>query len=270
MLDQIFSLLVLSPTFQACILDFRTTHAMFWPVAWADLGSFTGGTMNQSYRQLKLNKRAYDHLGLANAVLTVAHEYRHAWQATQRVLKRLFVRLDDQIINNRKIEGDAVAFELTVAYELRDLGHPEIWNESIEFMLREHPECIKAFTQAIKKNAQSLWNGRAQNAVLLAWQHNRQRSAHYEARNAKMFQSFNRASRRSKAIVRSTAVDDSEIDALLFKMPYAIVQDGKRVGVRHRGEYGKLMTVERSRLTRVTRPASLLLSARLASHARMP
>ena len=263
-MDELFGLLILSPTFQACILDFRTTYAMFYPVIWKDLGEFTGGTCDLWSRRLYLNTHALDCLGLANMLQTAAHEYRHAWQDTQKIAKGFFDRLEDQIAHTRKIEGDAEAFQLTVAYELRSLGHPEIWDGSVQFMLREYPECTKAFIAAIETDPGSLWNGRAQTAVLLAWQHNRQRSEGYETRKSQMFMVFNRKSRRAKARLRSLTVDDGQIDAKLFRMPYAIIEDGKRVGVRHREHYGRLTQVERARLSRVTLPKSLR-SAQLAS-----
>lgn len=249
-------MLAMSPTFQECILDFSTTYAMFYPVIWRESSSSSSGTCDQLRRRIHLNTDAYDLLGLPEIVQTTAHEYRHAWQQTQGLAKFVFGSLEDQITYTRKIEADAVAFQLTVAWELKELGHPEIWHGPVQYLVRGAHASTKAFIDAVECDPQSLRNGRAQNAVLLAWQQNRKQSAYYEVRGRGAMKHFNRMARREKVTLRSAVVDEPEIEARLFKMPYAVMKDGKRTGVAQREQYGRLTFLQRSRLNAITLAAS--------------
>lgn len=269
-LSEVFGLLAMSPTFQACILDFRTTYAMFYPVIWRESASSSSGTCDQLRRRIHLNTDAYDLLGLPEIFQTTAHEYRHAWQQTQKLAKFVFEHLQDQITYTRKIEGDAVAFQLTVAWELKELGHPKIWDDSVQILLRGAPESTKAFINAVEADPQSLWNGRAQNAVLLAWQQNRKRAAYYEVKGTGAFRHFNGMARGKKAILRSMVADHANIEVMLFKMPYAIMKDGKRISVVQREQYGRLTLLERRRLNAVTLPASRSQCAALSRFSNKP
>jgi len=261
--EEIFELLMRSATFRAGILDFHTTYAMFYPVLWRDLGSFCGGVCDQLYRRIFLNTRSLDFLGVPNVVQTLAHEYRHAWQQSRKLARHLFDSLEEQIVHTRMVEGDAVAFQLTVAWELREAGRPDIWDGALSLMLREYPECTKAFMAAIAADPLSVATGRAQNAVLSAWLHNRQRSIGYEATKSAAFRHFNRLSRREKSLQRSLVVEAYAFEERLFKMPFAVVEDGRDIGIRQRAQYGRLTHIERSRLQSITLPASRLRAARL-------
>jgi hypothetical protein len=99
---------------------------------------------------------------LEERITTIAHEYRHAIQDIEGVLlnKKRVSRRCTTLLS----EADAVAFEITVAYELRNIV-PKLWDDLKHFGARYGALC-DTFEKTVEAYPDALQNGLAANAVL--------------------------------------------------------------------------------------------------------
>jgi|GEM_PF-3722112 len=242
-LDRIFETLLESPTFRATILDWKKNSASFNPTRWTSLKGGSVGVFVDVINIVLLDEFAYDVLGIGQMVNTTAHEYRHAWQSSHKIFNSLSAQFSDAVLKTRKLEGDANAFALTVAYELHLAGKSDAWEAMQKEKTDGNHHCIKAFTDALKDNPEAYLTGDAQNAAILAWQRNNYVAEYYNSGDERGFRGNRELTLASIRRRNKIGANDKKIDTLIYSMPY-FAPDGS---IQQRMQYGKFTKAEQIR-----------------------
>ncbi len=240
--DTIFETLCQSQTFRANLMDYRSTYAMFFPVVWewSPWGD-AAGHFSVAEGRMTLDEFALDLFGIHYMTRIAAHEYRHAWQYTKKVLNRYSHDFADTAIHTRKVEADAVAFELTVAFELYQKG---LFPEDAFFVAGDS-NLNNRFFRAARDNPASLAGGSLQNTVVLDWCRDRDLQNHYSQFSMGLHRAFNSKSALRRASLLNVSDDDTvDLDKTLFAMPY-IDETGT---MKQRSGYGAFLKTERAHI----------------------
>lgn len=162
--DGIFSILMMSPTFQAMYQSYPDLAGI--PIYYLKLDD-AGGHYFKG--EIAVNcepatKSYFNNHFQYECVSTLAHEYRHGWQ--EEYLGYPELKYDySSLIHSFFKEADAVAFQAAVCWELKELGMHGPWGN----FERTYPHCAEVMINSIRKDETSFADGRAQNAVLQAW-----------------------------------------------------------------------------------------------------
>ncbi|MCI5061185.1 MAG: hypothetical protein MRY79_09005 [Alphaproteobacteria bacterium] len=173
-LDHIFQTLLLSPTFRAMLIQHPSLADI--PLSFDILKDnaseiYCSGDKKARIHDTRFNPQKENLTQEFNAVSFVwvaAHELRHAWQDIKGIFRtHLRLDLENQILLTRLYEADAVAFQTTVCWELKEIGYSIPWNHLINHP--EYRECAKAFEKWEEAFPYSVQDGRAQKQAFLSW-----------------------------------------------------------------------------------------------------
>ncbi len=241
--DRIFELLCLSPTFRACIVEPQGLPTRI-QVMWDELHEDDGADFSIGRMLIRLNSRMGNGLGTSAIAPLAAHEYRHAWQASRGILGRVFDRFAQARYATTMLEADAVAFHITVGFEMcMHLGREDIGRMG-DLLGRIFPECTDAFYDEFDRDSGSVLTGAAQNAVIRAWRRTGTESGLYDADTETMFRRAHSMGPQGYQHLRQTAPNADMLDQYLFSMPYCR-PDGT---VAQRPTYGRFTQVERQHM----------------------
>lgn len=156
-LDHALELLCASPTFCAAVDQYPTLSAI-------DVGLDSIDVFGLYYPSYKSIVARY---GLETDILTavLAHEFRHAMQDIEGLL--VPEKDTHKALNKRLYEADARAFQMTVAWELADLGHEGVWT-GCKFDYWRSGLC-DIFERCVKDQAADFNNGEAQHSLVIAF-----------------------------------------------------------------------------------------------------
>ena len=110
------------------------------------------------------------------AIVTLAHELRHAYQFESPVIDSITTAKVDtktKIITDRAMEADAESYGCIVAWELKEAGRPQTWND----FKGEFPEVAEPF-ETVYETTKDL--KRARTAAFKGWYDNESRRDSYD------------------------------------------------------------------------------------------
>lgn len=138
---------------------------------------------------------------------TLPHELRHGYQDVRGCMKlvedpRVRPHLEDHILFDRVIEADATAFSLVVMYELYLFQDNQ---EPLNRAWEVHRGSVEAYWQAVGRDENAHWNGKAADAAFNAYfrNDNRDRLARYDL---KLCEEFMRSAENRELPVGGPAV----------------------------------------------------------------
>lgn len=163
------------------------------------------------------------------AVVTLAHELRHAFQYESEAIRSVSPDVHDtktKMMVSRATEADAEAYGCLVAWELKEAGRPAAWNDFIE----SYPEIVVPFENAVRNGSNT---DEARTAAFLGWYDNSVRRNDYDKRLLKELQSFNpsRLNKKLKSLPARTIIAevcrDPQRTSSYFTKDPATLESGK-------------------------------------------
>lgn len=113
---------------------------------------------------------------VAESIVTLAHELRHAHQFQSRMIYDIMPQTYDtktNIITERAMEADAEAYGCLVAWELKQAGNPSVWND----FMAGYPEIVAPFEKTLNEGGTIQ---EARTAAFLGWYENEVRRDGYD------------------------------------------------------------------------------------------
>ncbi len=176
---------------------------------------------------------------VAESIVTLAHELRHAHQFQSRLIYDIVPQTYDtktNIITERAMEADAEAYGCLVAWELKQAENPAPWNE----FMKDYPEIVAPFEKVLNEGGTMQ---EARTAAFLGWYDNDARRDSYDCTHLDELKSMppqqlkkklNKAS--SSEIIAETCKDPNapsyftKDPVILESGKYAVVYDDIKKG----------------------------------------
>lgn len=186
------------------------------------------------------------------SIVTMAHELRHAFQFEHEITDRISVQSHETktvMHLDRIMEADAEGYGCLVAWELKEAGLPDTWND----FSGEFPEVASPFEKALQEDKGMKM---ARTAAFLGWYDNDERRDSYDRTHLATLKSFKpkEINKRLKSVSAGEIIDtlcqdpDSNGEGY-FMMNTMMLESGKYVTVYNRVKNGfKKFFDERSKI----------------------
>ncbi len=151
----------------------------------------------------------------------LSHELCHAYQDSNDALRVTHgtseLAIGESALALHHLEAGAYAMEAQVAFEAREMGHPELWNN----VDAHHKPVFDAFENAVRENPAALKNGEARRAAHDSYFKNPNLRTAYEAQIVRKYKFDNHDTwqNRNGEWIKGASIGGTRVDpAVIVKM----------------------------------------------------
>lgn len=205
MLREAVNILMLSPTFKAMI----ETHPALKniPVMFVE-ETIDTGAYNPEVGEMHLGAHSdlYKNKDVYALASVMAHEYRHGWHDLKDIIQEPEnLTVLDAMMLNRAIEADALSFQATICWELKQAGFAQAWEDLLAKPM--YTDVFAPFKRQWSFNDNPFQDGSAQNQIYQAWFQSDRVRTNYDLAGLMNYGIYERRRNPRAAFLESNAMD---------------------------------------------------------------